>query len=117
HSRGATFGAASARSRRSRNAPIEMVGICLNAATETIATSADEQSQATREPLCPQLRGRAIRGLLAALPEYVFVLDRGLTILVATRNVGQRTPEELEGRPVLEVFPPHLHPVARATLH
>lgn len=94
-----------------------MVGICLNAATETIATSADEQSQATREPLCPQLRGRAIRGLLAALPEYVFVLDRGLTILVATRNVGQRTPEELEGRPVLEVFPPHLHPVARATLH
>ncbi len=55
--------------------------------------------------------------LLAALPEFVFVLDRKLNILVANRRIGQRGPDELEGRPVVDVFPPHLHAVALATLH
>lgn len=89
----------------------------LNAATKTLKPSNDAVADAPLEPLCPELRGRAIRSLLAGLPEFVFVLDRCFRILIASRGVGQRSADELEGCSVIEVFPPHLHAVASATLH
>jgi PAS domain S-box-containing protein len=87
----------------------------LNAVTKSV-DSPSAHVDAPPEPLCPTLRGRAIRALLAALPEFIFILDRQFNILVASRGVRQHRAEELEGRSVLEVFPPDLHPVASATL-
>jgi PAS domain S-box-containing protein len=90
---------------------------CVNAATKTLDSSIDGPTSSPTEALCPELRTKLVRGLLGALPEFFFVLDRSLNVLIASRSVGQRTPEELEGRPVVEVFPPHLHAVAMATMH
>jgi PAS domain S-box-containing protein len=89
----------------------------LNAATKTLDSPADALVGRPAEPVCPELHSTAVRGLLGALPEFVFVLDRGLNVLVASRSVGKREAKQLEGRPVVEVFPPHLHAVALATLH
>lgn len=47
----------------------------------------------------------------------MFVLDRRLHVLIASRGVGQRTAEQLEGNPIIDVFPTHLHAIALATLH
>ena len=89
----------------------------MNVATKTVESPSDASEDAPLKPLHPELGHRAIRALLAAVPEFVFVLDRKLNILVASRSVGLRCPEELEGRPIIEVFPPHLHAIASATLH
>jgi PAS domain S-box-containing protein len=89
----------------------------VNAATKPVEPPNDACTDAPAQLLCPELRGRAIRGLLSTLPEFVFVIDRQLRVLVASRAVGQRTAEELEGRAVVDVFPPHLHAIATATLH
>jgi PAS domain S-box-containing protein len=89
----------------------------LNAATKTLCSPTDASADAALEPLCPELRGQIIRGLFGALPEFMFVLDRRLRVRIASRGVGERSPEQIEGRPVVEVFPPHLHAIALATLH
>lgn len=89
----------------------------MNAATKTFDSALGEPASSPAEALRPELRTKLVRGLLGALPEFFFVLDRSLNVLIASRAVGQRTPEELEGRPVVEVFPPHLHAVAMATMH
>ena len=89
----------------------------MNAATKMVDSPTDASPGAPLAAHCRELRGQVIRGLLAALPEFIFVLDRQLQIVVASRSVSQRSAEELEGRPVVEVFPPHLHAIALATLH
>lgn len=88
----------------------------MNAVTQTIGSSADAAPDELQEQLGPELRSRIIRGLFGVLPEFMFVLDRHLRVLVASRAVGSRAPEQLEGRPVVEVFPPHLHALAQTTL-
>jgi len=88
----------------------------LNVATNTLQLSDDAVGGASLEVVCPELGKPAVRSLLAGLPEYVFVLDRGFRILLASRDVGQRRADQLEGRSVIEIFPPHLHDVASATL-
>jgi PAS domain S-box-containing protein len=90
---------------------------CVNAATKTLELSTTDAIASPSGTLCPELRTTLVRGLLGALPEFLFVLDRQLNILVASRSVGQRTAQELEGKPIVDVFPPHLHAVALATLH
>ncbi len=62
-------------------------------------------------------RNDALRQLIEALPQFAFILDRGLQVLIANRSIGRRSPQQLEGMPVTEVFPPHLHAAALATLH
>lgn len=84
----------------------------LNAVTQTLGAV----REVPREPLGPELRSRIIRGLLGVLPEYMFVLDRDLRVLVASRAFESRAPEQLEGRSVVEVLPQHLHEVALTTL-
>ena len=89
----------------------------MTAAPKTLDLSDDAAASASQARLRADLHNATLRGLLGALPEFVFVLDRQLNVLIASRSVGPRQPEEVEGRPVIEVFPPHLHPVALATLH
>jgi PAS domain S-box-containing protein len=63
------------------------------------------------------LRNDSLRQLIGSVPEFVFVLDRSLRLLIANRGVGRRSAEQLEGVPVTEFFPAGLHPVALATMH
>ena len=90
---------------------------CLNAATKSLESALDASTGAAQDVHCPELRNDVVRGLLGGLSEYIFVLDRRLRVLVASRGVGRRSPEQIEGQPVIDVFPPHLHAVAQAALH
>jgi PAS domain S-box-containing protein len=86
----------------------------LNVASKSL----DAQSGATPEASpCAALREDAVRQLVAAMPEFVFVLDRGLRVLVASHSVGRHTARQLEGLPVTDFFPAHLQPLTLATLH
>lgn len=57
------------------------------------------------------------RQLIAALPQFAFVLDRNLRVIIANRALGKRLPSDLEGLAVADFFPAHLHPAALASLH
>jgi PAS domain S-box-containing protein len=59
----------------------------------------------------------AMRQVVASVPEYVFVLDRSLNVLIANRNIGRGSPQQLEGLPITECFPAQMHPQALATMH
>jgi two-component system, LuxR family, sensor kinase FixL len=59
----------------------------------------------------------SLRELIAAIPDFVFVLGRDLRLLIANRSVGGRTPQQLEGLPVTELFPPSLHEQVLAALN
>lgn len=59
----------------------------------------------------------ALRQLIGAIPQFAFVLDRNLKVLIANRSVGERSARQLEGLPVTEFFPAHLHSPALASLH
>jgi PAS domain S-box-containing protein len=63
------------------------------------------------------LHNESLRQLIAALPQFAFVLDRTLRVLIANRGVGRRTPQQLEGLAITEFFPEPLHPAALASLH
>ena len=63
------------------------------------------------------LHNDALRQLLAALPQFAFVLDRNLRVLIANRGVGKRGPQQLEGLSITDFFPVRLHPAALASLH
>jgi PAS domain S-box-containing protein len=63
------------------------------------------------------LHNDALRQLIAAVPQFAFVLDRNLRVLIANRGVGRRTPQQLEGLTVTDFFPERLHPAALASLH
>lgn len=63
------------------------------------------------------LCNESLRQLIAALPQFVFVLDRNLRVLLANRNVGMRTALQLEGLAVTDFIPERLHPAALASLH
>ena len=51
------------------------------------------------------LHNDALRQLLAALPQFAFVLDRNLRVLIANRGVGKRSPQQLEGLSITDFFP------------
>ena len=63
------------------------------------------------------LHNDGLRQLIAALPQFAFVLDRTLRVVLANRSVGKRTPQQLEGLTITDFFPEHLHPAALASLH
>jgi two-component system sensor kinase FixL len=65
----------------------------------------------------PELRDLPLREIIGSLPDYVLIVDRELKVLFANRRMAMRTPAQLEGLHVSEVFPAHLHPLAMATLH
>jgi PAS domain S-box-containing protein len=67
--------------------------------------------------LVEALRNDALRQLIDAMSEFVFVLDRGLRVMIANRSVGKRGPRQLEGTEVTDFFPKHLHQTALSTLH
>ena len=89
----------------------------MNAVTENLIEPVASLSSSPRDSLCPELRTPLVRGLLAALPDFLFVLDSQLKVVIASRDVGQRSAQELEGKPITEVFPPHLQAIALSTMH
>jgi PAS domain S-box-containing protein len=90
----------------------------LNAATKSLDMLSGGASAPADASLCAAaLRNDALRQLVAAIPEFVFVLDRSLRVLVANRNVGARNTQDLEGALITEFFPDRLQPLALATLH
>ncbi len=58
-----------------------------------------------------------MRQLVGAVAEFVFVVDRGLRIIMANRGVGERSAKQLEGALVTDLFPQSLHARALSTLH
>jgi PAS domain S-box-containing protein len=58
-----------------------------------------------------------LRELIASVPEFVFVLDRRLRVLLANRGVGRRSAQQLQGLAITEFFPDELHPQALAAMH
>lgn len=63
------------------------------------------------------LQTETMRQLIGAVAEFVFVVDRGLRILMANRGIGERSAQQLEGLLVTEFFPQSLHARALSTLH
>jgi two-component system sensor kinase FixL len=63
------------------------------------------------------LRNDTLRQVIDGFPDFVFVLDRGLRILLANRGMGPRSAQQLEGISITEFLPANLHPVALSTMH
>lgn len=64
-----------------------------------------------------QLKDLPLHEIIGSLPDHILIVDRELKVLFANRRMALRTPKQLEGLHVADVFPPHLHPLAIATLH
>jgi PAS domain S-box-containing protein len=63
------------------------------------------------------LQTDALRQVIGAVAEYVFVLDRNLRILMVNRGISGRTIAEVEGASVTDFLPPGLHGLALSTMH
>lgn len=85
----------------------------MRVATEKKAASGSEAGAGFPEAWCKD----SLRELIAAIPDFVFVLGRDLRLLIANRGVGGRTPQQLEGLTVTELFPPVLHQQVLAALN
>jgi PAS domain S-box-containing protein len=99
-----------------QRAQLKEYGRRLNVATKTLDSQPDDAASIDAK-LRAALDEDTLRQLVASIPEFVFVLDRGLRVLVANRSIGTRSAGELEGLPITELLPAHLHPLALATLH
>lgn len=89
----------------------------MNVSTRKIHSQPDDPEAPVDAQLRAALGEDVLRQLVASIPEFVFVLDRGLRVLCANRDVGKRSARELEGLPVTALLPAHLHPLALATMH
>jgi PAS domain S-box-containing protein len=87
----------------------------VNAATPIF--DAPDATQVAGDAVAGALRNEALRQVLGALPQFAFVLDRTLRVVIANRNVGKRSPQELEGLLVTECFPENLHEATLSALH
>jgi len=63
------------------------------------------------------LQTDTVKQLVGAVAEFVFVVDRGLRILMANRGIGDRSAKELEGALITDFFPAAQHARALSTLH
>jgi PAS domain S-box-containing protein len=63
------------------------------------------------------LQTDTLRQLVGAVAEFVFVVDRGLRIIMANRGLGERSAGQLEGALVTDLFPQSLHARALSTMH
>lgn len=89
----------------------------MNSRAKTVETSTPAPVPPVDAVLGASLRNDTLRQLIGSVPEFVFVLDRQLHILIANRAVGKRSAQQLEGVPVTEFFPARLHPIALSTMH
>ncbi|HLS82678.1 MAG TPA: PAS domain-containing protein [Steroidobacter sp.] len=79
--------------------------------------AASGEGRAAEEGVDAAARSDIVRQVFDALSQSALVLDRNLRVLVANRAVGKPTPRQIEGLPMVEVFPPELHGVALTTMH
>lgn len=63
------------------------------------------------------LQTDTMRQLIGAVAEFVFVVDRGLRVLIANRGMGERTAKQLEGTLITDFFPESLQARALSTMH
>jgi PAS domain S-box-containing protein len=89
----------------------------LSVATKKSAVSSSAAATKTDVASPAAWESETLRELIALVPEYVFVLDRRLRVLVANRGVGRRSARQLEGLAITEFFPDNLHPQSLATMH
>lgn len=74
-------------------------------------------SQPADAGLRAALQTDTVKQLVGAVAEFVFVIDRGLRILMANRGIGDRSAKELEGAVITDFFPATQHARALSTLH
>lgn len=91
--------------------------IGLSAATRKTEVSAPDAVPAAPLVLPEAWHNDTLRQLIASVPEFVFVIDRRLKVLLANRSIGKRSPQQLEGRAITEFFPVELHSQSLATMH
>lgn len=90
---------------------------CLNVATKKTEASSSSVALVDDAASPAAWESDTLRELIASIPEYVFVLDRHLRVLLANRGIGSRSPQQLEGLAITEFFPDKLHPQALGAMH
>jgi PAS domain S-box-containing protein len=96
-----------------RRACLYRESLRVNAVTQQVGNPGSEESGSALLPSMAEV----MRQVVGSLPDLVMVLDRELRVLYANRNFNSRSPEQLQGRHITEIFPAHLHPAAHASMH